>query len=372
MLTEKKILLLYISILSGHHRAAMAVEKALKFLSPDTQVYNINSFNYTNPVLEKIINRTYSGIIKRTPEVWEYIYDNPKIVRNTQALREIIHRYNSSKMKSLIEDFKPDAIACTQAFPCGMVADYKVSFNSTVPLVGILTDFYPHSYWVYEAVDRYVVASEEAKIKLFENGVPPDKVSVFGMPIDISFNLQLNKQQAMARLGLDETAKTVLVMGGSGGLGPIKKIVMALDRLNSKIQINVVSGTNTRLHSYLSRRIKHFKKKLVNIGYAGNMNELMNVSDIVITKPGGLTVSEALAKGLPIIIINPIPGQEAKNTQFLLQKKAALKAGNVDDIATFVESLCSMPSKLEAMKAQALALGKPGSALDIAKMILEL
>lgn len=371
MLTARKVLLLYISVLSGHHRAAMAVEKALKFLNPDIQVYNINSFNYTNPILERIINRTYTGIIKRTPEVWEYLYDNPKIIRNTQRLKEMIHHYNSSKMKTLIQDFKPDVIACTQAFPCGMAADYKTTFNSTIPLAGILTDFYPHSYWIYDAVDRYAVASEEAKAKLLENGISPDKVSVFGMPIDISFKVQLNKHRIRERLGLERETKTVLVMGGSGGLGPIKKIVLALDRINSKIQVIVVTGTNAKLHSYLNRHIKNFKKKLIALGYADNMNELMSVSDIVITKPGGLTVSEALAKALPMIIINPIPGQEAKNTQYLLQKKAALKADNVEDMAALVENLCSTPSKLEAMKMQATALGRPESALDIAKMILE-
>lgn len=372
MLTAKKVLLLYISVLSGHHRAAMAIEKALRFLNPNIQIYNINSFNYTNPILEKIINRTYTGVIKRTPEVWEYLYDNPKIVKNTRRLKEIIHRYNSSKMKALIEDFRPDAIACTQAFPCGMVADYKVTFNSTIPLVGILTDFYPHSYWIYDAVNRYVVASEEARVRLIESGVPADKISIFGMPIDISFNAPLNRQQVIKRLGLEESAKTILVMGGSGGLGPIKGIVKVLDKVNSKIQIIVVTGNNTRLQSYLQARIKKFNKRIWLVGYTENMSELMSVSDILITKPGGLTVSEALAKALPLIIVNPIPGQEAKNTQFLLQKKTALKVDHIDEIAHLVENICGAPSRLKALKEAAAALGRPESALDIARMILKL
>ncbi|NQT89833.1 MAG: UDP-N-acetylglucosamine 2-epimerase [Candidatus Omnitrophica bacterium] len=350
----------------------MAIEKALRYLDPDIQVYNINSFNYTNPILEKVINRTYTGVIKRTPEVWEYLYDNPKIVKNTQRLKDMIHRFNSSKMRTLIEDFRPDAIACTQAFPCGMVADYKVTYGSDVPLVGVLTDFYPHSYWVYEAVNRYAVASDEARLKLLQDGVSPEKVAVFGIPIDAAFKISLDKDKSLERLGLDKDAKTILIMGGSTGLGPIKRIVATLDRIGPKIQMVIVTGTNTKLQGYLNRRVKNFKNKIQVIGYADNMNELMTASDMIITKPGGLTVSEAMAKGLPMIIINPIPGQEAKNTQFLLQQKVAVKADNEEDLAILVENLCYNPSKLEAMRAAASAIGKPESAYNIAKMILEL
>lgn len=372
MLSTKKILLLYISILSGHHRAAMAVEKALKFLNPDAQVFSINSFNYTNPILEKIINKAYMGIIKKTPEVWEYLYDNPKIVKKTQNLKELIHRHNSSKMKGLIEDFKPDVIACTQAFPCGMVADYKSTFKSSIPLVGVLTDFYPHSYWIYEAIDRYVVASEEAKAKLLENGIAADKIYVYGIPIDISFTERLSQSQIFKHHGLKDGIKTILVMGGSGGLGPIKRIVAALDRINTPIQIIIVTGTNARLYAYFNRRISRFRNKVLVAGYANNISEFMTISDLVITKPGGLTVSEALSKSLPIVIVNPIPGQEAKNTQFLTQKRAAVRADNEEELAVLVENLCRMPSKLKAMKAQAAALSKPESAINIAKLILEL
>ncbi|MFC1808006.1 glycosyltransferase [Candidatus Omnitrophota bacterium] len=372
MYKAKKILLLYISILSGHHRAAMAIERALKFLDPEVVVYSINSFNYTNPILSKVINQTYSGIIKTTPEVWEYIYDNPKIVKNSQRLKEIIHRYNSSKMKALIEEFNPDVVACTQAFPCGMVADYKNTYKSDIPLVGVLTDFYPHSYWLYETVNRYVVSSDEAKAKLCENGIPEDRIKIFGIPIDESFKDAIDKQLVLKSLGLSEGVKTVLVMGGSSGHGPIKRIVLALDRIQSEIQTIVVTGTNSKLNTYLRRRVSRFRKKVVVTGYAGNVNELMAVSDIIITKPGGLTVSEALSKSLAIIVVNPIPGQEAKNTEFLLGKKAALKAANEHELAILVDSLCRMPSKLEAMKHASRVLGKPDSAMNLAKMILEL
>ena len=368
----KKVLLLYISVLSGHHRAAMAIEKALRHFAPDTQVYSINSFHYTNPILERVINRTYTGIIKRTPEVWEYLYDNPKVVKNTQALKEMMHRYNSSKMKNLIEDFNPDVVACTQAFPCGMMADYKTTFKKNLPLVGVLTDFYPHSYWVYDAVDVYAVASQDAKDRLVLNGVLPEKIQITGIPIDIKFNVQSDKASICKNLGLDPEKKIVMIMGGSGGLGPIKKVVLALSKISYDIQIIVVSGTNNRLNSYLKRRANKISKHLIIISYTDNIDELMGISDMIITKPGGLTVSEALAKKVPIVIINPIPGQESKNTEFLLKEGAAIKAENEQDAAILVNNLCSTEIKLEAMKKNAERIAMPYSAINTAKMLLEI
>jgi processive 1,2-diacylglycerol beta-glucosyltransferase len=372
MQRPKKVLLLYISVLSGHHRAAMAIEKALRHFNPEAQVYSINSFHYTNPILERVINKTYISIIKRTPEVWEYLYDNPKVVRNTQALKEMMHRYNSSKMKNLIEDFSPDVVACTQAFPCGMVADYKSTFKKDLPLVGILTDFYPHSYWIYDAVNIYVVASDDAKDRLIANGVPPGKIQVLGIPIDIRFNYQYDKTGIYKGLGLDETKKTVLIMGGSGGLGPIKRIVFAFNRISHDIQIVVVSGTNSRLNAYLRRRIKRINRKIVIIGYTDNIDELMSIADIIITKAGGLTVSEALAKKVPIIIINPIPGQESKNTEFLLKQGAAVRASNEHEAVILVDNLCEGNVKLEDMKRNTEKIARPYSAINIAKTLLEI
>jgi processive 1,2-diacylglycerol beta-glucosyltransferase len=371
MQKPKKVLLLYISVLSGHHRAAMAIEHALRHLSPETQVYSINAFHYTNPVLERIINRTYNGIIKRTPEVWEYLYDNPGVVKNTQALKEMLHRYNSIKMKKLIEDFNPDAVACTQAFPCGMVADYKNTYNARIPLIGVLTDFYPHSYWIYESIDKYAVASDDAKERLLANGVSCGKVTVTGIPIDMKFSDTDEKDIIFNRLGLDRFRRTVLVMGGSGGLGPIKKVVFSLFKISSDIQIIVVSGTNNKLYNYLRRRVKKFKKKTLLAGYADNIDQLMSISDIIITKPGGLTVSEALAKNTPIVIVNPIPGQESKNTEFLLKEGAAVRAANEQEAAILVENLCNTKFKLEDMKRNAQRIAKPDSAIAVANMILE-
>lgn len=366
-----KILLMHITISSGHHKASLALEKALKTLRPEVEILNINALHYTSPFVEKVINRTYIGIIKRRPEVWEYLYDNPKVFRSLKKLRDIIHRFNSGKLKTLLDDFKPNVIACTQAFPCGMVADYKSSFGLNVPLIGVLTDCYPHSYWLFDSVDYYIVNSEVATQKLVEHGVPREKIRILGIPIDPKFSNALDKDEIAAKIGIDRDIPTILIMGGGQGLGPIPEIIASLNRINQPIQLSIVAGTNGSLFNWLDRRKYSFRMKSFVFGYISNIDELMSVSTLIITKPGGLTISEALAKGLPIIIIRPIPGQEAKNTEYLLKEGAAIKSDSERDVGVLVEALLSQRTKLEQMRRNARRIAKPSSAIDIAKLILE-
>ena len=365
----KKVLLLFISEHSGHHCASLAIEKALHELDPSVETLNINSFNYTNPILEKVINRAYMGVVKRTPELWDYLYDNPKVLRQTQKLREMIHRFNTDKLKPLFDDFKPDAVICTQAFPCGMAADYKKTFNLDAAIIGVLTDYAPHSYWIYNNVDQYIVPSKETGDKLVANGIDPLKIKTYGIPIDPKFQNSIDRNKLRDELGLDRKKPCVLLMGGTQGLGPIKKLVRLMDRSRLDLQVIIACGTNKRLYNRLKPR-RHKKKMLV-LSYAINIDELMQVSDIILTKPGGITTAEALAKGLPMLIVNPIPGQEAMNTKFLLEEGVAVKAERPEDVEILLEELLENKSKLKIMSDKARLLAKPDSAVKIARMVLE-
>lgn len=368
----KRILLLYISEVSGHHCASLAIERALKQIDPSVETLNINSFNYTNPILERIINQTYMSVVKRTPELWDYLYDNPKVLKNTQRLRAMIHRFNKGKLKTLLEEFRPDAVVCTQAFPCGMIADYKKTFSLTMPLIGVLTDFAPHSYWVYNNVDRYIVPSRETGRPLIDNGVSPERVVDAGIPIDPDFMKPSDQRATYARLALDPGIPCILVMGGTQGLGPIQELVRLLDRSRTPIQVVVATGTNKRLYAQLSRRARQFRTPIRVLRYTETINELMDIAKIIITKPGGITTAEALAKGVPMLILNPLPGQEAMNTRHLLKEGVAIKAANPDDAIVLLEELLYNTAKLRAMSEQARALSKPASAVDIARLVLGL
>jgi len=368
----KKILLLYISEHSGHHCASLAIEDALRKTDSSVNIVNINSLHYTNPILEKIINKTYMSVVKRTPEVWEYLYDNPGVVRHTQRLREMIHRFNTGKLKTMMDEFSPDVVVCTQAFPCGMVADYKKSFSLDLPIVAVLTDYAPHSYWVYNNIDKYVVPSDETGRKLIDDGIDPSRIAVFGIPINKRFAHKTDRGKAAENLGFRKNAPIVLVMGGTQGLGPIKEVVWLLDNTGLDLQLAVVTGTNRKLFRWLNARKRRFKNPVRIFQYVHNIDELMDLSSIIITKPGGITTAEALAKGLPMLIFHPLPGQEAMNTRYLLKEGAAVKAENPADVVVLLKELLYNEDKLKIMSDRARSISKPSSAVDIAKLIIQL
>lgn len=371
MQKAKRILLTYITLNSGHHRASCAIENALKRISPNIETLNINAFGYTNPILEKIINQTYMTVIHNKPEVWEYLYDNPKVLKSLQGMRDAIHRFNSKKLKVLLDDFRPDAVVCTQAFPCGMIADYKRNYNLDLPLIGVLTDHAPHAYWIFSNIDYYVMPSEASKERFIKNGISPSKIKVFGVPIDLKFSTKHDRNELCDKLGFDSKKATVLIMGGSQGLGPVESIVSILEGIDIDFQLAVICGINKKLEGILTKRARKYKKKLVVLGHVDNVDELMEISSLVITKPGGLTAAEALAKDLPMIIVRPIPGQEQKNTEFLLSQGVALRAQDREDIAALVrELLLNNNNKLMEMRARAAEFKKPNAAMDIAELVL--
>ncbi|MCM8812781.1 MAG: glycosyltransferase [Candidatus Omnitrophica bacterium] len=369
----ERLLLMFISNNSGHHRATLAIERAVEASFPRTVVRNINGFNYTHPFMEKVINSLYNKVIKIKPEVWEYLYDNPKIVRRTRKLRNLIHKFNSKKLKKLINAFGPDIVACTQAFPCGMIADLKKTYGLQFPLVGVLTDYAPHSYWIYDTIDAYVVPSADTKQKLVSCGIRPEKVYVLGIPVDPVFSLPSEREKVLAELHLSPDVPTVLIMGGGQGLGPIEELVFAVNTLEAPAQLIVVCGTNQRLKRWLDSRRRLFRKKMAVFGYVREgIHRLMDAADMIVSKPGGLTTAEALTKHLPIIIVNPIPGQEAKNTEFLLREGVAVKADGPLGAAAHIEVLLRDPAQLKRMKAAAARHGRPYAARDTARLLEEL
>jgi processive 1,2-diacylglycerol beta-glucosyltransferase len=312
------------------------------------------------------------AVIKRTPQLWDYLYDNPKVIKKVEKIKNTIHKFNSPKLKNLFDKFQPDAIVCTQAFPCGMVADFKKTYASDIPLVAVLTDYIPHSYWIYDTVNYYITPSDEVSLRLVKKGVTLDKIKSLGIPFDPEFNERVPKAEVVRKLNLDQNIATILIMGGGQGLGPIKTIVRSLEKVKFDFQELIVTGTNKKLCKSLQKKIKKYKKKILIFGYVNNINELMSIADIIITKPGGVTTSEALAKKIPMIIIKPIPGQEASNTIYLTEKKAAIKIDRPKDINIVIEDLLRNPNKLNYLREAAGHIGKPNASLEIAKFLLDL
>ena len=254
--------------------------------------------------------------------------------------------------------------------PCGMVADYKKSYQLPLTVVGVLTDYAPHLYWLHEGVDYYVVPSQEACDRYTKEGVPQEQIKIFGIPIRMKFAESAGKENIARKLGLDVNVPTILIMGGGQGLGPMKEAVKSLVRLDRPIQLIVICGTNVKLVHWIKKIQRQTSKKIIFYDYASNVDELMEVSTLIVSKPGGMTTSECLAKGLPMVIVDPIPGQEERNSQFLVNQGIAIRVDDKRHIAHEIDGLLNNPQKLAAMKHAAFKNGKPMAAEDNASLIL--
>jgi processive 1,2-diacylglycerol beta-glucosyltransferase len=364
---DKRVLLMYIHQYSGHHVAALSLKKAFESVAPGTRCDLVDEIRYAHPLLERFIHNAYLQIVQRSPRIWRALYDNPDTLKVTQRLRRIINHSHSVKFNKLMEKLRPDAIVCTQAFPCGIASYAKAVFKSRVPVYGVLTDYMPHAYWPTRDVDRYFVATQEAKEALSVNGVSPDRVSVTGIPIDFECVKPANGIPRLARA----YCPIVLVMGGSQGLGPIPQTLQALDRMTGEFEVKVLTGRNSRLYKRLLETQKKYRKKISVYPYLNDITTFIREAAVIISKPGGLTTAHALAAGVPIVFINPIPGQEAKNAAILLKYRAGLEAKAPSEAAVLVSGLLSDPDKIPGLSAGMATLAKPRASTQIAETVMK-
>lgn len=363
------VLFLYISTSSGHQRAAEAVREALSLLTPSWETAGVDAFAYAYPTIGKLISRTYLEILRHTPIMWNFVYDNPDVVTATREIRDLLNMISAPKMKGLIRRHNPQAVICTQAVPCSVFAAEKRRGQTLPPLIGVVTDFAIHAYWIHKEVDFYCVPSEDVRKQLIQNGISAARVAVTGIPISPMFLKHMSKEQACTHLRLDPKIPTVLLMGGSQGLGPLQDTLDHLQEL--PIQCVITTGVNRDLFRNLNERY-HRHRRIRLFGYTKMVGQLMDAADILVTKPGGLTSSEALAKNLPMIITNPIPGQEERNARYLLKQGVAERADDPKEIANLVKTLLGHPNRLKKMREKARETAKPYAAMEVARHIFKL
>lgn len=369
---KSRILFSYVSIGSGHQQATKAIEKYVKTLDSEIVTLCVDSFSFSGYVVTNIVSFIYLYTIKIKPEIWGYLYDNIWIKKRIDIIHSMINWGNSIRFYSLINRFKPSIIVCTQAIPCGIVASLKKRGKTDIPLIAVVTDFVAHLYWIYKEVDIYFVATEDMKVKLIERGINEKKIKVAGIPIDHNFINSIEKKEIFKKENLSDKIKTILLMGGSRGIGKLKEIIYELDNVDAPFQIIAVAGNNKRLKRRLDSIKVNKGSHLKVYGYVDHLNEIMDISDLIITKPGGLTSSEVLSKGLPMVIIDPIPGQEEWNSRFLVKNGAAVRVNNVNELGCTIKLLFNDPEKLQQMKQSALKLAKPRATMDIGNIIVEL
>ena len=319
----------------------------------------------------KVHTAGYVKLVEHAPEVWGMLFkqtDNPKLVRRLAKWRKAFPPGSTMRFIRYLKKFKPDVVFCTHYLPVEILGKAREEFKGKAPLaVCIVTDFEAHALWMGEAVDFYCVAAEETKARLVARGAVAENVVVTGIPIAAKFSGTMDTLAVRKRYGLRDDLPVLLVLGGGFGMGPVAEILKELDKVPQEFQTLVVAGRNEELRRELA---VHDRKHPTHVlGFVTNMHELMAVADLIITKPGGMTTSEALAKGKPRIILNPIPGHEAANSDFQLQRGAAAKVNRVEDLPYGLGQLLGS-KKLAEMGRAAISLGRPAAAVDICKEVL--
>lgn len=361
---NKKVLVLYAFNNSGHQAAAYSLRKSLKDIYPDWEIQTHNVLEYISPDYEKIASFFYTLLSLKLPWLWKWLYNNFYIHKTFAPLREYGYQLAANRLKCLANQFSPDFVICTQAIPVGIVSVLKTKYNFSFSTLAVLTDFFPNIYWVNANIDHYIVATQEAAALLSEWGVNKDRIVSIGIPIHPVFALSKENQKT-----LNHDKPSVLIIGGKRGWGRIKDMIGELNQVTSDLRIISVCGTNRRLQESLMRT-KYIKEMDVfgNIE-ADQMNKLMELSSLVISKAGGLTLAESLAKGLPLLLIDCIGGQEEANSNFLSHEGAAVRV-KISEVAKTIESLLSNNSDaFQRLRENAKRIGRPSASYEIANFL---
>ncbi len=375
MKTPKKFLFLSANVGAGHSAAAEAVIQALKSLEPDSESRIVNSYYYASAFVGKMVEDGYIQMVKFIPQLYGLLYERRERAGTISGLKNWAIHTSAENFMHLVDEYRPDVIVCTHAFSCGVSSVLKEQMGLRIPVVGVVTDFVVHPFWIYNNLDLYTVATCEIAEHLSSKGVAPEKVEVTGIPIDPRFGNSQDVSALKKRLGLKEEMPILLVMGGGIGMGPVNRIMKALKKITIPMYAVIVAGKNNHLLKRLNEDMKKLTQSPVNVrvlGYINNVYDYMKAADILVTKPGGLTSSEALAVQLPMIIVRPIPGQELRNTRYLLGQRVAVRVSDENNLAETIETLLNNPSRLNQMRVKARPLGQPEAAMKVARRVLDL
>ncbi len=350
------------------------MELAIRQVAPEAEVRNIDVLPLTNAVFRRVYGQAYLDLVNRAPHLLGYIYDLTDVVRKRSGtedrLRRLVGRLNLSRVIDLLE--QPwDVVVNTHFLPAEIIATLRRRKKSAQRHVTVVTDFDAHAFWVNQPTDRYYVATEEAGLSLEHWGVPAETIRVTGIPIHPVFATPKRREDCAKRQGLRSDRPIVLLLAGGFGVGPIEKIFGRILEIERPLQVAVVAGKNAALKGRLDEMERPARHAVSVIGFTTEIDELMAAADIVVTKPGGLTTSEVLARGSVMAIMNPIPGQESRNSDYLLEHGAAVKINTLAVLKHKLSGLLDDPGRMAGLKKAAASLGHPGAAFEIARDVLK-
>ena len=372
-----KVIIFYAKYGGGHLSAARSIENCIKTNYNGIEVELIDFMEYVNKEFNKITTKAYAEMAKKVPKAYGSIYwksEKGPLAHISTTSNKLL----SIRLHKLLQDKAPDLIICTHPFASQMCGYLTKHHKLNTQIATILTDFASHDQWlVYnEYINKLFVANKEMKETLISKGIPSNKVFVTGIPISDRFLINYDKSSIFLDFNLSPNKKTVLFFGGGEfGLGKsyTLKVFETFVKNSADLQIIAISGKNQKLkEAFENIVIKYNKEANVHIfEYTNMVPELMSISNLVVTKPGGLTTSESLASGLPIVVINPIPGQEEENATYLVKHNAAIWLKKYDNIEQIVTNLLADSQKLDEMSKNAKSISKPNATNDICKILLQ-
>ncbi len=367
------LLVLSASYGGGHQRVAEVLQDAWRRSVPGARVEVVDFFErFVNPSLNRFTRSLYVRSVRHAPRLWGAFYYATGNIRPDSATQRLINRLGKARLLAYLRQHDPDVVVSVHPTPAGSLSELKGEGRAWQPSAVVLTDYAVHSQWIHPHVDLYCVASEEVRAGLVDRGVPPDRIRVTGIPVDPAFAQPLDRREVAPRLGLDPTRTTVLVMAGAyamlGGIVDVHRVLLSLPH---RVQAVFVCGRDQALVERLRQRSRRRSDFHV-YGFVPNVHEWMAASDLLVTKAGGITVSEALVRELPMVIYRPIPGQEDWNTRMLVAAGAAHVARDPQELYRVLARLLEDPGLVESMRAAARRVRRPHAAREAAHAILRL
>jgi processive 1,2-diacylglycerol beta-glucosyltransferase len=371
----ERILILSASAGAGHIRAAEALEKAIIQMRAAREVRHVDTLAYTNRVFRHLYSKAYLELVNGAPDVLGWLYDYLDQPWQNERRRLALDRLNTRPFVKLLEQYRPELTICTHFLPAEIISWLKAKKRLASRQAIIVTDFDIHAMWLCHYYEQYFVALDETRVHMEKLGVPPEKITVSGIPIDPVFAEVKDKRTMRQKHGLKPDRTTILVSAGGFGVGSIEHVIKSLLELQHPVQVVAIAGRNEELRERLSAMSAVAVESPVDVkvvGYTTEMDEYMSAADFMLGKPGGLTTSEALAKGLVLIIVNPIPGQEERNSDHLLEEGVAIRCNNLPALAHKIDRLLDDPQRLAVMRSNVSRMARPRSASEIVSKLLSL
>jgi len=366
----KRILIMSASVGSGHTRSAHALTEAFRTHPGVAEVINDDALEHTNVLHKQIYSDLYKTLSSVAPNFLGWWYETTNEPWRSDQVRMLLDLPSTLPLMSYLKKTKPDAIVCTHFMPAGVVSYLIGNQSLDTRLYTVVTDFHFHAEWLLRAFNQYFVAQEEDRQHMIGLGLPGDRIAVTGIPIDAQFSETVDRQKVCDQFGLNPGVPIVLVSAGTLGLSPATSVLKRLLDMPEEFQTIVICGKNEEMQAEVEGLAAASPKKIVVIGYTAKISALMKTATVLLSKPGGLITSEALACGLPMVILDPIGGQEERNADVLLEKGAAIKCTEVTLLPYKLGQLLNDPARIAIMSENARSLGFPHAAQDIVDHVM--